>query len=127
MKDKKIIAYKKERTKKIAFNLRKLIIKVVMDEDRRLGKEKVKHKSQKERISIEDERNDLLRMLRASICECPCCHQAGRDMYYNASLKKWYCTQCVQEYRDYYRKQKAIHGDLYGKTYDDEGFYKTFL
>ncbi len=39
MKDKKIIAYKSECSKKIAYNLRKLLTKVVMQEWSRLSDE----------------------------------------------------------------------------------------
>jgi len=126
VKDKKIIAYKNELTNKIAFNLRKLIISVVMDEWSRLGEEQ-KNKPTLEFVEIEDKRSDLNRALDSSICLCPTCQQADRDMFFNAPLERWYCTLCVQGYRNYYQKQKAIHGDLYGKAYDDEDFYKTFL
>ncbi len=123
MKDKKIIAYKNERVKKFAYNLRKLIIDVVMGEWSRLCVEQ-RGKPTSVYLKIEDERSDLLRMLRASIYECPCCHQAERDMYFNGPMQEWFCTQCVQKYRDYYQKQKAIHGDL---KVDDDDFYVTFL
>jgi len=127
VKDKKIIAYKNERTKKIANNLRKLIVRAVMQEDRRLGDDKVKNKSQKERIRIENERSDLYGALQASLCICSGCRDASDDMVYNASLKEWYCTQCAQEYREFYHEQKAIYGDRYNEYYEDEDFYKSFF
>ena len=95
-----------------------------MDEWSSLGKEKVKNKSQTERIKIENERSDLFRALKASICYCPSCNQSERDMVYNAPLGEWYCTLCVQGYRDFYREQEAIYGDL---KVDDNDFYETFL
>ena len=127
MKDKKIIAYKKEQTKKIAFNLRKLLSKAVMKEWSRLGEEQVKNKSQAERIRIENKRSDLYIALHASICICPGCHQIARDMVYNAPLKEWYCTLCTQEYRDFYHKNKAIidQGGFVGDFNED--FYETFF
>ena len=76
-----------------------------------------------EYVEIEDVRSDLLRTLRASICECSSCGKASRDMMYNASMKEWFCTQCVQEYRDYYLGQKTVYGDLA----DDRDFYETFF
>ena len=124
MKDKKIISYKKEQTKKIAFNLRKLLSKAVMEEWSRLGEEQVNNNSQAERIRIENKRSNLYIALHASICMCPSCHQTGGDMVYNAPLKEWYCTKCAQEYREYYQKEKAIYGDL---GVDDGVFYETFL
>ena len=126
VKDKKIIAYKNERTKKIAYNLRKLIIRAVMDKWSRLSDEK-KNKPQAERIRIENERSDLYGALQTSICKCASCRHSDKDMEYNAPIKEWYCTQCAQEYRDYYRKEKAFYGDLYEKAYDDEDFYQTFM
>jgi len=126
MKDKKTIAYKNDCTKKIAFNLRKLLTKVVMQEWSRLGEEQ-KNKSTVEYIKIENERSDLYRALHASICICPGCHQIKRDMMYNAYLEEWYCTFCVQEYRDFYLKKKAVldKGGFVGDF--DVEFHESFL
>ena len=127
VRDKKIIAYKKEQSKKIAFNLRDLLSKAVMQEWSRLGEEQVKNKSQAERIAIEDERSDLYLALQASICLCPGCNQTDRDMVYNAPLKEWYCTLCAQEYRDFYHKNKAVidQGGFVGDFNED--FHRSFL
>jgi len=126
VKDKKIIAYKSKQVKKIALNFRKLLIEVVMQEWSRLGEEQ-ENKPTLEYIEIENERSDLHRALEASICECSSCHQVDRDMVYNAPLKEWYCTLCVQKYRDFYRKKKAIldRGGFVGDF--NEGFHETFL
>lgn len=123
MKDKKIISYKSERVKKIAFNLRSLIRKAVVDKWMKLHREKIKNKSQAERIAIENERSYLYRALQASICECSSCRQVDKDMVYNAPLEEWYCTQCAQEYRDFYNKNKA----KFGNFTEDDVFYETFL
>jgi len=137
VKDKKIIAYKTERVKKIAFNLRTLIQKAVMDEWSRLGKEQKEFRSEAYRhkmshlrsealakcADIEDERSDLYRALGISICLCSGCSQTDGDMVYNVPLKEWYCTDCAQEYREYYQKEKTIYGDLA----EDADFYETFL
>ena len=128
VKDRKIISYKRERVKNIAFNLRGLIRDVIMDEWSRLGDiQAYKTKSQAERVAIDDDRSNLLRALRNSICLCPGCSQTDRDMVYNAPLKEWYCTLCVQKYRDFYRKKKAIldRGGFVGDF--NEGFHETFL
>ncbi|MHA1104987.1 MAG: hypothetical protein ACTSPN_04605 [Promethearchaeota archaeon] len=122
MKDKKVIAYKNELSKKIAYNLRKLLRKVVMEEFNRLTEEKSeKGKSQMERIRLNDEQNDLYKALGASICECASCNQTDRDMMYNAYLEEWYYTYCVQEYRDYYHEERTL--------LDKENieFYESFL
>lgn len=127
MKDKKIIAYKNERIKKIAFILRALIREAVMDRWMKLHREKVKNKPALQYIKIENERSDLHRALQASICLCPGCRQTDRAMVYNAPLKHWFCTQCAQEYRDFYHKEKAIidQGGFVGDF--DEFFHSTFL
>ena len=126
VKDKKIIAYKKEQTKKIAFNLRKLLSKAVMQEWSRLGKEQ-KNKPTLAYIKIANKRSDLYLALQASICECPSCNQTDRDMVYNAPLKEWYCTLCAQEYRNFYHKNKAVidQGGFVGDFNED--FHRTFL
>jgi len=125
VKDKRIISYN-ERSKKIAFNLRSLIRKTVMQEWSRLGKEQ-KNKPTLDYVKIGDERSDLYLALQASICECPGCNQTDRDMVYNAPLKEWYCTLCAQEYRDFYHDNKAIidQGGFVGDF--DEDFHETFL
>ncbi len=128
MKDKKTIAYKNERMKKIAFNFRRLLTKAVMREWMRLSDVKdEKGKTQSERTKIENERSDLYRALDASICICPGCHQVKGDMMYNAYLEEWYCTSCVQEYRDfYYTKKPAIDKGWFVGDFDVE-FHKSFL
>ena len=142
MKDKKILAYKDKRIKKIAFNLRGLIRDVVMDEWSHLGREQEKIPIGKIEVTsldgrlvlkrtryrdIEDERCDLYRALGDSLCICPGCHQTDRDMYYNATARGWYCTLCVQGYRDFYHKEKAIldKGGFVGDF--DEFFHESFL
>ena len=107
MKDKKIFAYKNEQVRKIAFNLRSLIRKAVMQEWSRLGKEQ-KDKPTLEYIKVGDERSYLYRALKASICLCPGCHQTDKEMVYNAPLKHWFCTQCAQEYRDLSRIKQLL-------------------
>ena len=128
MKDKKIIAYRNEQIKNVAFNLRELLRVASFEIWGHLGdKKKEKNKSQAERIAIENDRSNLLKALRNSICLCPGCHQTDRDMYYNAIAEGWYCTLCVQKYRDFYHKNKAIL-DLGGFVGDfNERFHETFL
>jgi hypothetical protein len=150
VKDKKIIAYKSERIKRIAFNLRGLIRDVVMDEWSRLGKIQsnintmvrhmrvtpfsdfqkiwaIKEKANVKYRSIENVRSDLYRALHNSLCICPGCNQTNRDMYYNAYAEGWYCTKCVQEYRNFYHKNKAIldRGGFAGDF--NEAFHGSFL
>lgn len=128
MKDKKIIAYKKECTKKFAYNLRKLLTELVMREWSSLGEIKnEKEKSQSERTKIGNIRSDLYRALDASICICPGCNQIERDMMYNAYLEGWYCTLCVQKYHEFYHKKKAIldKGGFVGDF--DVKFHESFL
>ena len=134
VKNKKIIAYKSEHIKKIAFNLRKLIKNRVMDEWGRLGEMqktmyvgKIKIKTIDAKLvldrnqyrDIEDARSILYRTLENSICICPGCNQTSKDMYYNATTDGWYCTTCVQEYRNFYNRE-------FGKNEKDL-FYESFF
>ena len=128
VKDKRIIAHKNEKIKKIAYGLRGFLVKATMKEWSRLGREKRKRStSQLERIEIEDERSVLMRALDDSICRCSGCFHIKKDMFYNAPLEGWYCTTCAQEYRDFYHKNKAIldQGGFIGDFNED--FHKTFL
>ena len=134
MKDKKIIAYKNERIKRIAFNLRGLLRDATMKEWSRLGKIKhniytmaknirvtpfsdfqaiydLREKASVKCRSIENERSELHTALDNSICICSDCNQIDKDMCYNAYQEGWYCTQCVQSYRYFYAKE-----DLFGKA-----------
>ena len=142
MKDKKIIAFKNKRIKKIVFNLRGLIKNRVIDEWDLLGKRQSTIRLGKIRVislngslfldrnqymEIEDERSDLYRALNNSLCVCPVCNRTDMDMYYNATVGGWYCTLCVQTYRNFYSKKKAIldRGGFVGDF--DEKFHETFL
>ena len=149
VKDKRIIAYKSERAKKIAFNLRRLVIRAVMREWSRLGDEqerirlecehevsnlsdqfeisRLKGEATVKHMDIEDKLSDLYEALNASICICPGCNQANGDMVYNVSLDEWYCSQCVQGYHNFYHKNKAVidQGGFVGDF--DEDFHSSFL
>lgn len=134
MKDKKIIAYKNEWVKRIAFNLRGLLRDATMKEWSRLSKIKhniytmasnirvtpfsdfqaiydLREKASVKCRSIENEISELHTALDNSICICSDCNQIDKDMCYNAYQEGWYCTQCVQNYRYFYAKE-----DLFGKT-----------
>ncbi len=124
MKKKKIIAYKDERIKKIAINLRKLLRDVVLDYDSRLGdlslkawKQQNKSKSQ----SIQEQREELLRALSKSICMCPTCRKSDRDMIFNPFVEKWWCAQCYQDMKDTYLNDKSFFEEE-----GEEEYYKTF-
>ncbi len=142
VKDKKIIAYKNERVKKIAFNLRELIKRIAMVEwdrlskkqrDIPLGKIKVTSLNGRQILprtpyrDIENKRSNLYKALNRSLCMCSGCHQTDKDMYYNAITQEWYCTLCVQGYREFYQENKTIldQGGFVGDF--DEDFHKTFL
>lgn len=149
MKDKRIIVHKNEKIKKFAYGLRGFLVKAIMEEWSRLGEEQMKIRlgskrevkslsdwSEVSRLKneasvkyrdIENERSVLYRALNNSICICAGCNQTDRDMYYNAYAEGWYCTLCVQEYRDFYHKNKAIldQGGFVGDF--DENFHESFL
>lgn len=126
VRNEKIIAYKTEQVRGIAFNLRKFIKRVAMDRWSRLGS-LTRNESAIECIKLENERSSLNQALEASICECPGCFQTDRDMYYNSFVQGWYCTKCVESYRSFYYKNKKIldQGGFVGDF--DEEFHKSFL
>jgi len=120
MKDKRTIAYKSERIRRIAYSLRELLISATMREWSQLGDLQTRrNKSRMEKISIEDKRNLLYKALDDSICMCSGCQQAERDMVYNASLGSWYCTRCSQMYRDFYNKNFSKN--------EKDLFYESFF
>lgn len=124
MRKKKIIAYRDERIKKIAVNLRKLLVNIVFDEDIRLGNihfRFLKQRNKQEAQSIQEQRNELLRALEESICMCPGCRKSDKDMIFNPFVEKWWCAPCYQEMKDAYLNDKSFFEEE-----GEEEYYKTF-
>ena len=124
MKKKKIIAYRDERIKKVAFNLRQLVRKATMERDSELGdlhRKAWKQKNRNKSKSIQQQIYNLLEELDKSICMCPRCRKSDRDMIFNPLLEEWWCAQCYQDMRNSYYEDKPLFSEE-----GEEEYYKTF-
>lgn len=125
MRKKRIVAYREERIKKIAFNLRQLLRDVVIDYDSYLGglnSNSWLQDDKEKSYLIQQQRGHLMSALRKSICMCPRCRKSDRDMIFNLGLKEWWCMQCYREMRDCYYEQKSLFSEE-----GEEEYYKTFV
>jgi len=48
--------------------------------------------------------NQLMRLLRRSICMCAVCGRPDRDMTYVPWMKSWICLNCYELDPDWYEK-----------------------
>jgi hypothetical protein len=58
------------------------------------------------KIKLIDQKNDLRRALKQSICMCPVCGSTTSDMVFNTYDKYWHCIKCYNENQEFYRKRK---------------------
>ncbi|KKK92774.1 hypothetical protein LCGC14_2699560 [marine sediment metagenome] len=52
------------------------------------------------------ESEELKHILDRSICMCPVCHRSNRDMIFNPVTKVWFCIDCYELNREYYKHTK---------------------
>lgn len=106
MKKKKSIIIKNPRLQKLRYNLRMVIIKEAHIRKSMLRK---KWKEYWEMGNLEraqdfaNEEQEISRSINSSICICHVCGSAKKDMVYNPELKTWFCIDCYELNRRYYR------------------------
>jgi len=145
MKNKRIIAVKNPRLRKIRNEYRNLWSVAESAEWRRLNDEMeglsfdedeniltiddMKRIGTLERFrSLQENQSDLRRAFRRSICKCSSCGRADLDMYYNKPYNSWFCLDCVQKIINGYANiitKKAL-GTYYCDD-DDGDFGESFL
>ena len=119
MKRKITIRIKDPQLRRIRNNLRLLLIKVALDKKTRLREERRKIWGNRFGDSREPNGNDkrlsktLLKEMREidtiidrSICFCPACQRADQDMIFNPVTKVWFCVQCYNKNKDFYKYQE---------------------
>ena len=52
------------------------------------------------------ENEKLRHILECSICMCPACGRSDRDMIFNPVTKVWFCVDCYELNREYYKHTK---------------------
>lgn len=125
MKKKKAIVIKNPRLRKIRENLRLLLGEAVWKEihqwrdkfNKAWEEYMCDPTPEKERIAREfqDKENFFLfDVYKGSICCCVVCGRADKDMTYNAVMKEWYCVDCYQSNKNFYKS------DLFGSGEDED-------
>jgi len=51
---------------------------------------------------LQGSKQDLFKLLRDSICECPICTHHDKDMVYIPFHKMWFCVECQEKDRIWY-------------------------
>jgi hypothetical protein len=64
--------------------------------------------------------------LTDSICVCGSCHAVDKDMTYNPTIKKWYCVDCFNEFRDTYIHEKPLMVEEDDWDGSMEYFFRSF-
>lgn len=118
MKKKKTIIIKNPRLQKLRLNLRMVLIKAVSSEWNKLHEKQKKYLYdslgnakkmdvfEKEQFrKIERGKQLLLRMENRSVCRCPSCQKTDRNMIFNPELQTWYCIDCYEINKSFYRKR----------------------
>ncbi len=105
MRDERRIIIRNERLKKIRNNLRGVLRMAVYDEIEILRKFdslyegwlELTPKERKEVAYLQGTKHELYDLLDKSICVCPLCSKADKDMVYIADHETWYCIECQEK------------------------------
>lgn len=127
MKKKRTICIKDPKLRKIRDNFRDLWLewgttlwKELFDERRAIeynesGRVKDPSEwSKEERAKIYMLGSEISRLRNfesASICMCTVCYKGDRDMTYNPVHREWYCVDCYNENREFYKG--TVNSSLY--------------
>ncbi len=91
--------------RRIRYNLREIIIRAVYDEIERLSSISdlygpildLTPAEEKEVYFLEGTKHNLSSALNNSICVCPLCTRADKDMIYIPKHETWYCIECQEK------------------------------
>lgn len=113
MKQKRIISIKDARLRKIRNNFRSLWISAthriwddLFDDEDELYRKNMTNSELYQLSRIQQKKQDLKSMLDQSICLCPVCQQIDQDMVFNPVTKRWFCVDCYEMNRKFYRHTK---------------------
>lgn len=90
---------------KLWFELHDKYVKIHYDRNRRPRHPNEYSREEKEIIKqLEVKMTELENFESASICMCTVCAKGDRDATYNPVDKEWYCTECYDENKDFYKE-----------------------
>ncbi len=119
MKHKKTIKIKDPQLRRLRNNLRLVFIRFALDQKSRLREElknvwwdKNGNSAEYNETNVGVSRRPVRKMyeidkiLDKSICLCPVCQKSDQDMIFNPVTKVWFCVDCYELNREYYRHTK---------------------
>jgi len=110
MNKKRTIRIERECLRTIRNNLRKVILKAVLDKKRILREETSQYEvGDERRIPLIRQEDALWSAVDESICKCPVCGTETSDMTFNPYDKAWYCPECYSKNQAFYKKRGKSH------------------
>jgi len=109
MDKKRKITLKDPRLRKIRYELRSLLQKVVLDRLDELSEKLRKADSVEEMQQISWKKQDLKRGLIKHPIGCTLCGDRDVDLIYNPNDFSWYCERCYSFQQKEYRKMGNYH------------------
>jgi len=113
MDKKRKITVKHPRLRKIRYELRSLLQKVVLDRLDELSDNLRKANSVEEMQKISWRQQDLERGLVKHPLGCKLCGDRDVDLIYNPNTSRWYCERCYEFQQTEFRKMGMNYWDLY--------------
>ena len=139
MKKKKSIVIKNSSLRKIRNNFRRILILesnkrgseivdryIAIEHDSKGNLRDLSTKEERKVIDLCARSGYLSDKLRDSICVCASCHAADKDMTYNPTIKRWYCVDCFNEFRDTYFHEKPLMVEEEDWDGSMEYFFRSF-
>ncbi|MHA1317943.1 MAG: hypothetical protein ACTSO4_17330 [Promethearchaeota archaeon] len=119
MKKKRTIAIENPKLRKIRDNFRDLWIKWSQDVRSNIRKsihkinrnadgmpkalDEMTPKEQETFRKLRKKINEIRNVTRESICMCTLCGKGDRDMTFNPVDQEWYCTQCYEQNKEFFK------------------------
>jgi len=139
MKKKKTIVIKNSSLRKIRNFLRRILIlesnkrsgevidrRIAIEQDSSGNLRDLSTEEQRKVIDLCAFSGHLSKKLRDSICFCGSCHTVDKDMVYNTTIKRWYCVDCFNEFRDTYFNEKPLMMEEEDWDESMEYFFRSF-
>ena len=80
-------------------------VKIHYDRNRRPRHPNEYSEEEKENVKqLKAKMNELQNFESASICMCTVCNKGDRDMTFNPVDGEWYCAECYDENKDFYKE-----------------------
>ena len=110
MNKKRTIIIERDCLRNIRNNLRKVLLKAVIDKKKKLREESRQYEvGTKEMWKVSSKIDALWSAVDKSIYKCPVCGTESSDMTFNPYDKMWYCPECYSKNQAFYKKRGKSH------------------